>query len=80
MDKGPADPPLAVTVDIGWLGGVCEPGPLAAQPGVRVQRLRHLVADHVHQPLEHSLGACAYMQLIVADRIHKVARICQKNV
>ena len=47
---------LAVAVDVAGLGGVGEPRALVGvEPGIRVQALRHLVADHVHQPLEHSL-------------------------
>ena len=51
-----APPPLAVTVDVARLCGVCEPGALVSvETGVSVQTLGHLVTDHVHQPLEHGL-------------------------
>ena len=48
----------AVAVDVARLGSVCQSGPLTAvDVWVSVQALAHLVTDHVHQPLKHSLNS-----------------------
>ena len=47
---------LTVAVDVAWLSSVCQPRPFTAiDVRVAVKALTHLVTDHVHQPLEHSL-------------------------
>ena len=47
---------LTVAVDVAGLSRVCQPRPFTAiDVWVAVQALTHLVTDHVHQPLEHSL-------------------------
>ena len=47
---------LTIAVDVARLGRVCQPRPFTAvDVWVAVQALTHLVTDHVHQPLEHSL-------------------------
>ena len=47
---------LTVAVDVAGLSRVCQPSPFTAiDVWVTIQALTHLVTDHVHQPLEHSL-------------------------
>ena len=58
---------LTVAVDVTWLGGVCQPGSFTAiDVGVGIQTLAHLVTDHVHQPLEHSLRSEHYVLLLLS--------------
>ena len=48
---------LTVAVDVAGLSRVCQPSPFTAiDVWVTIQALTHLVTDHVHQPLKHSLN------------------------
>ena len=58
---------LTVAVDVARLGRVCQPRPFTAvDVRVAVQALTHLVTDHVHQPLEHSLRSEHYVLLLLS--------------
>ena len=65
---------LAVAVDVARLCRVCQPRPFTAvDVRVAVQALTHLVTDHVHQPLEHSLHTTLHLaglSLVVWSRCY----------